>query len=63
MSSNPTHAKLDGSLPASAVAPAAGKSHLEGMLEELRVSLWAQQLKTPMPISFKRLERSWSELR
>ncbi|MCC7548564.1 MAG: ATP-dependent RNA helicase HrpA [Burkholderiales bacterium] len=32
------------------------------MLEELRVSLWAQQLKTPYPISFKRLERSWAEL-
>ena len=32
------------------------------MLEELRVSLWAQQLKTPYPVSFKRLERSWSEL-
>lgn len=31
-------------------------------LEELRVSLWAQQLKTPYPISFKRLERSWAEL-
>ncbi len=32
------------------------------MLEELRVSLWAQQLKTPYPVSFKRLERYWSEL-
>jgi ATP-dependent helicase HrpA len=31
------------------------------MLEELRVSLWAQQLKTPAPISFKRLARYWSE--
>jgi ATP-dependent helicase HrpA len=31
------------------------------MLEELRVSLWAQQLKTPYPISFKRLEKSWRE--
>jgi ATP-dependent helicase HrpA len=33
------------------------------MLEELRVSLWAQQLKTPYPVSFKRLEKFWSELR
>jgi ATP-dependent helicase HrpA len=33
------------------------------MLEELRVSLWAQQLKTPYPVSFKRLERIWAELR
>jgi ATP-dependent helicase HrpA len=32
------------------------------MLEELRVSLWAQQLKTPYPVSFKRLERYWTEL-
>jgi ATP-dependent helicase HrpA len=33
------------------------------MLEELRVSLWAQQLKTPFPVSFKRLEKYWSELK
>ncbi len=32
------------------------------MLEELRVSLWAQQLKTPYPVSFKRLERYWADL-
>jgi ATP-dependent helicase HrpA len=32
------------------------------MLEELRVSLWAQQLKTPYPVSFKRIEKYWSEL-
>jgi ATP-dependent helicase HrpA len=32
------------------------------MLEELRVSLWAQQLKTPYPISFKRLEKYWRDL-
>jgi ATP-dependent helicase HrpA len=32
------------------------------MLEELRVSLWAQQLKTPYPVSFKRLEKVWAEL-
>jgi ATP-dependent helicase HrpA len=32
------------------------------MLEELRVSLWAQQLKTPYPISFKRLEKYWADL-
>ena len=31
-------------------------------LEELRVSLWAQQLKTPAPVSFKRLEKQWAEL-
>ncbi len=32
------------------------------MLEEVRVSLWAQQLKTPYPVSFKRLEKYWAEL-
>jgi ATP-dependent helicase HrpA len=31
------------------------------MLEELRVSLWEQQLKTPYPVSFKRLGKTWSE--
>jgi ATP-dependent helicase HrpA len=39
-----------------------GLDELRWMLEELRVSLWAQQLKTPYPISFKRLEKYWSEL-
>jgi len=29
------------------------------MLQELRVSLFAQTLKTPMPVSVKRLERWW----
>lgn len=29
------------------------------MLQELRVSLFAQQLRTPMPVSVKRLERWW----
>lgn len=32
------------------------------MLEELRVSLFAQELKTPMPVSVKRLQKSWVEL-
>jgi ATP-dependent helicase HrpA len=31
-------------------------------LEELRVSLFAQQLKTPEPVSVKRLEKLWAEL-
>jgi ATP-dependent helicase HrpA len=35
---------------------------LRWMLEELRVSLWAQQLKTPYPVSFKRLEKFLSEI-
>ncbi len=32
------------------------------MQEELRVSLWAQHLKTPYPVSFKRLEKYWAGL-
>jgi ATP-dependent helicase HrpA len=32
------------------------------MLEELRVSLFAQELKTPMPVSAKRLQRVWESL-
>jgi ATP-dependent helicase HrpA len=32
------------------------------LLEELRVSLFAQELKTPFPVSFKRVEKAWSEL-
>ncbi|HYG31919.1 MAG TPA: DUF3418 domain-containing protein, partial [Methylophilaceae bacterium] len=31
------------------------------LIEELRVSLFAQELKTPFPVSFKRLEKAWSE--
>jgi ATP-dependent helicase HrpA len=33
------------------------------MLEELRVSLFAQELRTPYPISYKRLEKAWGEIR
>jgi ATP-dependent helicase HrpA len=32
-------------------------------LEELRVSLFAQELKTPYPVSHKRLEKLWSQIR
>jgi ATP-dependent helicase HrpA len=31
-------------------------------LEELRISLFAQELKTPHPVSVKRLEKLWDEL-
>jgi len=31
-------------------------------IEELRVSLFAQELKTPYPVSYKRLDRLWSEI-
>jgi ATP-dependent helicase HrpA len=32
------------------------------LIEELRVSLFAQELKTPFPVSAKRLEKAWAEL-
>ncbi|MBK9117380.1 MAG: ATP-dependent RNA helicase HrpA [Betaproteobacteria bacterium] len=32
------------------------------LLEELRVSLFAQELRTPFPVSFKRVEKAWTEL-
>ncbi|HXF67836.1 MAG TPA: ATP-dependent RNA helicase HrpA [Burkholderiales bacterium] len=31
-------------------------------IEELRVSLFAQELKTPYPVSYKRLDRLWREI-
>ena len=33
------------------------------LLEELRVSLFAQELKTPVPVSAKRLAKLWQTLR
>jgi ATP-dependent helicase HrpA len=33
------------------------------LLEELRVSLFAQELRTPMPVSVKRLAKVWESLR
>ena len=32
-------------------------------LEELRVSLYAQELKTPYPVSYKRLDKIWNAMR
>jgi ATP-dependent helicase HrpA len=32
------------------------------LLEELRVSLFAQELRTPMPVSAKRLDKAWAQL-
>ncbi|KKW67019.1 ATP-dependent helicase [Lampropedia cohaerens] len=32
------------------------------LLEELRVSLFAQQLRTPQPVSVKRLEKVWAQV-
>jgi ATP-dependent helicase HrpA len=32
------------------------------LIEELRVSLFAQELKTPFPVSVKRLDKIWDDL-
>jgi ATP-dependent helicase HrpA len=32
------------------------------LLEELRVSLFAQELRTPQPVSVKRLEKAWTQV-
>jgi ATP-dependent helicase HrpA len=32
------------------------------LLEELRISLFAQELRTPQPVSVKRLDKAWSQL-
>ncbi|MBZ8138963.1 ATP-dependent RNA helicase HrpA [Rubrivivax gelatinosus] len=32
------------------------------LLEELRVSLFAQELRTPQPVSIKRLQKAWDQL-
>jgi ATP-dependent helicase HrpA len=32
------------------------------LLEELRVSLYAQELRTPQPVSAKRLDKAWAQL-
>jgi ATP-dependent helicase HrpA len=32
------------------------------LLEELRVSLFAQELRTPMPVSVKRLRKVWESM-
>jgi ATP-dependent helicase HrpA len=33
------------------------------LLEELRVSLFAQELRTPVPVSVKRLQKQWEGIR
>jgi ATP-dependent helicase HrpA len=36
---------------------------LRWMIEEFRVSLWAQKLGTTEPVSAKRLEKQWARVR
>ena len=50
-------ARLSGGLGA-----AAALDDFRWQLEELRISLFAQELKTPYPVSVKRLDKVWDEL-
>ncbi|MCI2810063.1 ATP-dependent RNA helicase HrpA [Eoetvoesiella caeni] len=43
-------------------APDAQMDEFRWLLEELRVALFAQELRTPMPVSVKRLLKTWSAL-
>jgi len=43
--------------------PAAALEQFGWLLEELRVSLFAQELKTPVPVSPKRLAKLWQTVR
>ena len=43
-------------------APDARLDEYRWLLEELRVSFFAQELRTPQPVSVKRLERAWQQL-
>jgi ATP-dependent helicase HrpA len=44
------------------VQPTPEVDQFRWMLEELRVSLFAQQLKTAYPVSVQRLEKLWNEM-
>ena len=43
-------------------APDPGLDEFRWLLEELRVALFAQELRTPMPVSVKRLQKAWASL-
>ena len=40
----------------------ARRQEVRWLLEELRVSFFAQELRTPQPVSVKRLDKAWSQL-
>jgi ATP-dependent helicase HrpA len=43
-------------------APDARLDEYRWLLEELRVSFFAQELRTPQPVSVKRLDKAWAQL-
>jgi len=42
--------------------PDARLDEFRWLLEELRVSLFAQELRTPQPVSVKRLDKVWAQI-
>ena len=45
------------------IAPGAELEQFGWLLQELRVSLFAQELRTPVPVSAKRLAKLWQSIR
>jgi ATP-dependent helicase HrpA len=43
-------------------APDARVDEFRWLIEELRISLFAQELRTPQPVSVKRLDKAWAQL-
>jgi len=43
-------------------APDAKLDEFRWLLEELRVALFAQELRTPAPVSVKRLQKAWEAM-
>ena len=43
-------------------APDPGLDEFRWLLEELRVALFAQELRTPAPVSVKRLQKAWDAM-
>ncbi|MBK7263792.1 MAG: ATP-dependent RNA helicase HrpA [Rubrivivax sp.] len=43
-------------------APHARLDEYRWLIEELRISLFAQELRTPQPVSVKRLDKAWQQL-
>ena len=43
-------------------APDAAMQDFRWLIEELRISFFAQELRTPQPVSAKRLDKAWSQL-
>ncbi len=58
----PLHAQLRRALAQRRGQTDARLEEFRWLLEELRVSLFAQELRTPMPVSVKRLQKAWAAI-